>query len=233
MKYAIFGDVHANYAALKAVLDHINITYGPAINFFIFAGDAVGQGPHPNEVCTLLRSRRNLIGVKGDNDAAVVSGNRTNLDADATATIEWTRSGITKENRHFLDGLQDYAGIQSDNIEILVTHGSPDNFKTGEVYQNVSSEDMKRLFDKTGADILLTAHTHIPFVKQLDNKLIINVGSVGQPRDRDPRACYVFMDTATRQVTFHRVSYNITLTADSIKRAKLPDSFAERIYYGW
>ena len=88
MKYAIFGDVHANYAALKAVLDHINITYGPAINFFIFAGDAVGQGPHPNEVCTLLRSRRNLIGVKGDNDAAVVSGNRTNLDADATATIE-------------------------------------------------------------------------------------------------------------------------------------------------
>ncbi|MBI4017851.1 MAG: metallophosphoesterase family protein [Candidatus Aenigmarchaeota archaeon] len=233
MKYAIFADVHANYAALKAVFEHININYGPAINYYLFGGDAVGQGPHPNEVCTLLRGKRNLIGIKGDNDVALLKNLTTGLDKDIVDTIAWTSQILTKENRRFLDKLEEYVGIHSDGLEILLVHGSPDNLISGEIYQNIIAEDAKRIFDKTGADILLTCHTHTPFVRQFDARLLINVGSVGQPRDRDPRACYVFLDTETRQVTFHRVAYNITLTAESARRAKLPESFSERLYYGW
>lgn len=233
MKYAVFADIHANYAALRAVFDSINITYGPAINYYLFGGDAVGQGPHPNEACTLLRTKHNLIGIKGDNDSAVLTGNKTGLDGDTAATIEWTRSVLTPENKKFLEKLDEYKGLESDGLEILMVHGSPDNLKGGEVYPNVTVEDTKKMFDKTGSDIILTSHTHMPFVRQLDGKLLINVGSVGQPRDRDPRACYVFIDTQVRQVTFHRVAYNITLAADAMRRLRLPESFAERIYYGW
>ncbi|QQG40002.1 MAG: metallophosphoesterase family protein [Candidatus Aenigmatarchaeota archaeon] len=233
MKYIAFADVHANHAALRAVMDHANITYGPAINFYLFGGDAVGIGPNPNDVCTILRSMRKLLAVKGDHDRAIIENDVANMDTEAAQTLEWTSRTLTPENRRFLEKMEEYVGLKSDGLEVLLVHGSPENLKTGEVYANVTSAQMQTMFERTRADIILTCHTHMPFVRQWEDKLLVNVGSVGAPRDKDARACYVFLDTETRQLNFHRVPYNINMVVDSMKRAGLPSSLAERLYYGW
>ncbi|HDI02761.1 MAG TPA: metallophosphoesterase, partial [Candidatus Aenigmarchaeota archaeon] len=208
MRIVIFSDIHANLPALERVLESIRDKYGNP-DYMLCAGDLVGIGPFPNEVCSVLRKIKNLICVKGDFDQAVIDGNLKGFDPILGDTIRWTREVLTEENMDFLFDLDGYRAIKLGGFNVLLLHGSPEDYLTGKIVKMEPLENLQRYFESTNADIIVCGHGHIPFFKEFNGRYVINPGSVGQPKDNVKKACYVFMDLATREMVFERVDYNI------------------------
>ncbi len=232
---AIISDIHANLEALIAVMAHID---DQGIDEIICLGDIVGYGPNPAECVDIVRDRCRIV-IRGNHDEALIHG-PIGFTPMAKEAIEWTRKKLqprfwksgSKERWTFLENLQ----TQDTWNGYLLVHGSPRD-PTSEYIMDreVHLGDPQKFteifssFDK----ICFVGHTHIPgvfyegphFVPQREiegpfaydgQKAVINVGSVGQPRDRDPRACYLTVQPDDDVFQYHRVDYDADATRQRI-----------------
>jgi len=243
MRILVISDIHSNFAALDAVIKS-------AGNFdrIWCLGDVVSYGPEPNEVIDRLREF-DLTCLAGNHDLAV-SGKAPLWDftQDARDVIFWTRHVLTTLNLDWLSSLPETALVVQG---ITLVHGSPRDPVWGYVAEKSVARENLDLFN---TPVCLNGHTHIPviFRKPWDglkileetlpvnspvrlvphDRMFINPGSVGQPRDEDPRAAYAILDLAEQTLTHHRVLYDVSATQKLMKQARLPARLIRRLRFG-
>ena len=222
MKLGIISDVHSNLIALKKVLSELK-----DVGMIIHAGDIVGYNPYPNEVVKIFREK-NIFSILGNHDMAVITGDTSNFNPVGAEAVCWTRNVLSDENLCFLKSLKKREKIKIGNTNIAVIHGSPwddDEY----VYENGLS---KKFLDEVNAEILVYGHTHVPCLKKFGNGIIINPGSVGQPRDGNPKACFCILDPDKKSAEIKRIDYDINTVMQKIIEYKLPDILAYRLPLG-
>jgi len=240
VRYAIVSDVHANLASLEAVIAQFAID-----DAVLCLGDIVGYGPEPNECIARIRDIAEAT-VLGNHDVAAVDDHGIALfNENARDAIRWTQGVITQENLAWLDGLSYEHRLPG----FLLVHGAPVDY-----FRYVNDEEAARFaFGATDAPLIFIGPTHgaESFARAPDGsrareprreggtlalepgyRYIVNVGSVGQPRDRNPDASFVFFEPEAARVTWRRVGYEIALTQRKIGEACLPDALAKRLDAG-
>ena len=239
MKYAIFGDIHSNLEALNAVLED---SKEQGVSHFTCVGDIVGYNANPKECLKIIREL-NCKAVKGNHDH-FCSGNDC-LDAFqplAASVVRWTRNQLSEEECTYLRGLRLVAPVAS----FTIVHSTLDTpLRWGYVFDKFEAEAS---FSYQSTSTCFYGHTHVPLVfvkgdgveclhvKKIDvemgKKYFVNVGSVGQPRDGDPRASYAIYDLKEKTIEMRRVAYDIEITQQKILAAGLPTRIAERLAQG-
>mgnify|MGYP001434165332 CR=1 FL=1 len=239
-KYAVISDVHANCEALKSVLRDINKRQ---ICDIFFLGDAVGYGPEPNESLVLLKSECKTI-IAGNHDWGVLGLTETGaFNEYARLALAWTRRVLTADSNEILRA----APLKTEIIgmDVTLVHAAP--CKPERWHYLLTLSDAEINFKCMHTDICFIGHSHRPFVMEMSpsgelksNKqetlinegcrYIVNAGSVGQPRDGDPRACYAIVDAG--RIELVRVDYDIQVTQKKMSEAVLPLSLIERLSYG-
>jgi putative phosphoesterase len=224
MRIAVLSDVHSNLPALRAVLADVDEARPTEI---WCAGDLVGYNPWPNEVLEVLRGRR-VRAIRGNHDRAVLSGDASWFNALAAEAVRWTRIHMAPAGVGYLKGLEDRTRASVADGTIAMYHGSPRNDDEYVLPWNASEEVVLR----AGADIVILGHTHLPMALRFPSGLLVNPGSVGQPRDGDPRAAWGLLDTAARSFDVRRVPYDVDAVANEIRRVGLPGELADRLHAG-
>ena len=222
MTVALLSDVHANLVALESVLRAL-----PPVEAIWVMGDTVGYGPDPSDTLALLRERGALI-VTGNHDRAVATGEGLELfNPMARTAAESHRSWLSAEERDLLASLP-LTIAPAEGFEIC--HGSPRDPLWEYVFDAPTAA---AAMTATAASRCCVGHTHVParFVTG-DGKLMINPGSVGQPRDGDARAAYALLDIAAAIVTFHKVAYDVQQTQRRMRARGLPEALAARLQVG-
>lgn len=237
-RIAIFGDIHANLPALQAVL--ADIARQPGLDERYCLGDLVGYAPFPNEVTSLIRAA-GIPTIMGnyDDGTGFERADRgcaytTPLDQErGEQSFAWTKAHTSDETKSFLRGLRPEIRVDVDGIRLLVVHGSPRRINEY-LYEDRRAASFRRLAGLAAADVVIVGHTHIPYVKLVDGVLFVNAGSIGKPKDGDPRACYAMLqeDDGMVSVTFHRVAYDLAQVTDAIRQSGLPDAFATMLEAG-
>jgi diadenosine tetraphosphatase ApaH/serine/threonine PP2A family protein phosphatase len=239
MRIAVLSDIHANLPALDAVLADAGQVDG-----IWHLGDVVGYGPDPDGVVGRLRDV-GAVGVRGNHDAAAVGGSEIDwFNPDARRAMEWTRTAISSESVAWLQSQPVRRTLETCEL----VHGSPRE----PLWEYITSPAVARdNLDLLHQPIGLHGHTHVPvaFVDdggkvdlvaprsgaslRLDGRrALVNPGSVGQPRDGDPRAAWLLLDADTGHAQWRRVEYDVAGAGAAIRAARLPDSLAERLQYG-
>ncbi|MBL8061476.1 MAG: metallophosphoesterase family protein [Anaerolineales bacterium] len=243
MRILVMSDIHANYTALEAVLKDAG-----EVNETWCLGDLVGYGPDPNAAVEEIREIKNLTCLMGNHDVAVIG--RMSLETfngDARRSLMHHEKVMSASNMDFIRSLPAKSKVRG---EATIAHGSPRD----PLWEYILNSLTARLnFDHFDTPWCFVGHSHIQsvFIKdessdkvtveqtkpdvtiQLHPKLILNPGSVGQPRDRDPRAAYAIYDSEARTWTPKRVMYNIAEVQDRIRAAGLPEKHAARLAEGW
>ena len=235
---AIFGDIHANLPALEAVfadMDRRSLTTRYCL------GDLVGYGTFPNEVVAAIRER-NIptlmgnydLGVGNSSDDCGCAYTRPEDEARGKRSIAWTNQHSTPEHKAYLRGLPSQIPLRLGELKVMLVHGSPR--KVNEyLFEDRPDKSMERLLDMVEADVLVCGHTHLPYHRVLPSgRHVVNAGSVGKPKDNDPRACYVVMDAEGRglHVEFVRVAYDIERAARAIEASEMPHEYARMLRDG-
>lgn len=249
---AIISDVHGNLEGLEAVLADID---RQGITDIICLGDIVGYGPNPAECTDLVRQRCQLV-IRGNHDDALIHG-PIGFTHMAREAIEWTRKCMrprlwrrgSAERWKFLENLP----VKANWEDLLLVHGSPRDPTSEYVMdRDLAMGDHQKFVEifELIETVCLVGHTHVPGVfydesertrwvaqadlggpfQYEDTKMLINVGSVGQPRDRDPRACYLSVDPSAREFCFHRIDYDVQVTRRKIHETPgLSDQLGDRL----
>lgn len=239
MRVAVLSDIHGNLPALQAVLDALR-----PFDALWQLGDVVGYGPEPDAVVSALREA-GAGGVRGNHDAAALG--LIDADAfndDAREAVEWTADVLAEPAREWLANLPE----RDTQGDFTLVHGSPRDPTWEYVY---SMPVARANFQAFSTRHCLVGHTHVPLVFRLDDgrietlqpsdgsslqlddrRTIINPGSVGQPRDGDPRACAMVIDTDDGTLAWHRIDYEIATTQARMREAKLPGRLIDRLRHG-
>ena len=224
MQLAVLSDVHANLPALEAVLADVDRTAPAGI---WVAGDLVGYNPWPNEVIQILRDRR-VRAIRGNHDRAALGGDTFRFNELAAAAVRWTRIQLTPGSVGYLKDLEDRTRTTMPEGLVAMYHGSP---RDDDEYVLPGTAD-ESLVQRAGAPFVILGHTHLPMAARFRFGLVVNPGSVGQPRDGDPRASWGILDLTRRAFAVRRVPYDIDAVATAIRRAGLPTELADRLYTG-
>ena len=236
MRIAIFSDIHANILALNRVLEEIGKDSFDAVYCL---GDLVGYGPRPNEVIETMRAS-GIQTVMGNYDDGV--GHERGGCGCAYVTdeekkngqksIEWTTEQVTPENKEYLRSLHERIEFTAEGYRVLLVHGSPRRINEY-LYMDRPEKSLHRMLESIDADVMVCGHTHNPYHRIVKDIQIINDGSVGKPKDGDPRACYAAIELGeTINVEFRRVEYPIEVVAGEIREAGLPSAFADALLTG-
>lgn len=222
MRLGVISDVHANRVALEAVLDDM-----PAVDRLVCAGDVVGYGPWPGECIELVREHCAAT-VEGNHDRNVDTPDRYSMNVMAHEGLKHALAELSDEQREWLRSLP--RTVELAEGRVLVVHDHPEH--VDQYVQPHSFPEIRPYLDDYDACIL--GHTHIQHEATVDGRLILNPGSVGQPRDKDPRAAYAVVDTAADPVDaqLHRVTYDIDAVQRACREAGLPGRTAERLAQG-
>jgi putative phosphoesterase len=238
----IFGDIHGNLPALEAVFADME---GRRLDNLYCLGDLVGYGTFPNEVVEFIRDR-GIPTIMGNYDQGVGNDSddcgcayKTDIDRRrGELSIAWTNAHTTAENKAFLRTLPAHLPLQLGELQVLLVHGSPRKINEY-LFEDRPDAYFERIMDTTNADVLVCGHTHLPYHKVLpDGRQIVNAGSVGKPKDHDPRACYVILTAAGHdlKVDFIRVSYDVERAATAIEatpaQGGMPHPFAQMLRDG-
>ncbi|MCG8635634.1 MAG: metallophosphoesterase [Desulfobacterales bacterium] len=245
MRLMVFSDIHGNLAALESVLAH---AADKEVHRRVCLGDLVGYGPFPNECINIVRGLQNCRCVAGNHDtAAVWESSPYGMSSGAKKAIFWTMDQLTDENRRFLGTLPD----RLDLADMTFVHANPYNPRGGKYI--LGNTQAVRSFFTTKCRHLFIGHTHRPAVITRRNILaaefaditgetkltvddfkrrIINCGSIGQPRDKDPRSCYLVFDTRKQEIEYYRVAYDIEKSRQAIRSAGLPRPLESRLLKG-
>ena len=229
MKLAVISDIHSNYDALVTVLGEIH-----DFDFMICLGDLVGYGAQPNEVVEEIRRLNPRVILAGNHDYATITGDTSNFVTHASKAIEWTRKILKSENLRFLSKLPYHSTQPFGNALIASYHGSPRDPLNEYIYPGAPQRMYQALVEEANANLLLLGHTHIPLHLPTASGTLVNPGSIGQPRDGDPRASYATLDIQDGKVdcVIHRVSYDIESAASKIVQGGLPTFLADRLFVG-
>jgi len=241
VQIALISDIHGNLEALVSVLNQIEKLRVDEIHCL---GDVVGYGCNPIE-CLNLIDKNAKVKLMGNHEYAILGHISTDTyTAIAKMSTEWTRNTLT--DREF-SIISDFKMKKSfDNI--LMVHASP--------YENdywryiLTPEEAYRAFEDISEKICFYGHSHIPMIftesssglprRQVghdfdpfeESRYLVNIGSVGQPRDNDPRACFVTFDTESQDIKYHRVEYDINKAQSKMTKAKLPEMLINRLAVG-
>ena len=241
MRVAVVSDIHSNLHALEAVLDEIDRTDADLIWCL---GDVVGYGPRPDECCGIVVERAALC-LAGNHDLGVLgSVPLEDFSYDAAAAALWTRGVLGASAETFLGGLVPLAEV--DGVQLF--HGSPRD----PVWEYILTDQAAAAaLALTSAPIVLVGHSHVPLGVTIaegelagghtpagtalelgEGRWLLNPGSVGQPRDGDPRAAWLLLDLDGRRASFRRTEYAIAETQSEIRDAGLPEVLGERLSAG-
>lgn len=224
MRIAVLADVHGNLPALEAVLRDVDAQTPDAI---WVAGDLVGYNPWPNEVCAVLRERR-VKAIRGNHDRAVFTGDLTWFNDIAAAALRWTRIVLEPATVGYLKDLEDRTRGMTAEGPVALYHGSPRD--DDEYVMPWAADDA--LAAMSGCPFTILGHTHVPMNHTFPSGMVVNPGSVGQPRDGDPRASWGLLDTRARTFHVRRVGYDIGAVVRAIDRAGLPLELGQRLAAG-
>jgi diadenosine tetraphosphatase ApaH/serine/threonine PP2A family protein phosphatase len=241
MKRAILSDVHGNLEALEAVLEDLRDAGAGEIWSL---GDAVGYGPDPERCVEILREEA-VVNLMGNHDAAVVNLTPVEpFNINARRAVEWTRSVVSPATVRLLEGLP-YTERRG---EAFLVHASPRKPEAWDYIMSVT--EAEECFAHFEGQICFVGHTHVPFFAVLegekgsrlihrktaklrdDTRYLINAGSVGQPRDLDPRASYVMFDAEEGRAEIRRVAYPLERTQDKMREHDLPSFLVDRLAEG-
>jgi predicted phosphodiesterase len=251
MRYLIISDIHANGEAFRAVLAHAARKRRAKV---LFLGDAVGYGASPNQVIERLRAiGPSLVSVRGNHDRVVLDPEQGAMffNAHARRAALWTAETLTPANRRFIEALP--SGPRDVGDRVAICHGSPDD---EDAYLFTESE-ARSAFAATDANVMFFGHSHVPCIFELGRegdresivgvlvrgsrvaidldpakRYLINPGSVGQPRDRDPHGAYGIYDSTARRFTLYRVAYDADAARRRILAAGLPGVLGDRLLHG-
>lgn len=256
MTIAFFSDIHANLPALEAVLADID---RQKPDFVYCLGDLVGYNIWPNEVAQRIRERGipTLVGnydegIGLNSDDCGCAYKTDEEKANGAVSIAYTNEIVNEGTRSYLRMLPRHLSIEFQNKEeklnLLMVHGSPRKINEY-LFEDRPEKSLMRILEDAHADIMLFGHTHKPYHRKLAYEMedktayrhAINIGSVGKPKDGDPRACYVLMhlDTSLSKfnpdsvsLEFKRVEYDVEKAARAVEGSKLPDAYAEALRKG-
>lgn len=241
MKLAFFSDVHANLEALNAVLEDF---LRQKVERTFFLGDAVGYGADPNS-CVKAICEATKIRLMGNHDYAALGQIETaQFNQYARLSIEWTKEVLTAESIQLLSGFS----VQEEMENFHLVHATPKDPLEWEYLLDL--DDAEENFDYFSKPVCLIGHSHKPLIVRKykdehaalfpenvvilepDWRYIINIGSVGQPRDGNPKACYLLYDTDSREARLVRVAYDVSAAQKKMKALNLPEYLIERISAG-
>ncbi len=240
-RIAVFSDIHANYHALKAVLAEIDEL---SVDRFYCCGDIIGYGAFPNECVDLLREKGCPI-VAGNHDhASLLKTDINYFNEAAKSAVMWTREVLTEENIEFVDSLP----MIYEDGDFTFVHSSPKNPSEWNYILTMGDARINFQFFKTR--FCFIGHSHQPFIIENENdklfcpskpdivlsdtkRYLVNVGSVGQPRDRNPSASFVLCDLNENILEIRRVDYDLKSAQEAIIKSGLPKELAERLSLGW
>lgn len=244
MRTAIISDIHGNQEALSAVLYDIESLN---IDEIVCLGDIVGYGPNPNECIQIVKKKCPII-LYGNHDAAVLDSLSTqNFNINAKIAIEWTNKQLSEESRKFIESLV----ISKIDDNKTYVHSTP--YEPKMWYYITSVEEAEFNFQFFDTTFCFVGHTHIPVTitltgdKEVDvsqegyldfsddddlSSYLVNVGSVGQPRDRNSKACYGILDTEAKNFSLRRVQYDIKKCQAKMRKHKLPEFLITRLEEG-
>lgn len=222
MVLAFLSDVHSNIHALDAVLADLD-KRGGADGIYVL-GDIVGYNAFPNEVIQRLRER-NVTAIMGNHDAAATGAiDVSEFNDNAAAGVRYSQKKLLPPNFDWLRGLP---AFRRWNGVLAMFHGSPRGALWEYVFPTASDKTIEEFAIEP---TVVLGHTHYPMVRRTSRGILFNPGSVGQPRDGDPRASYAILDGS--QVTHHRVAYDIDSAARGVLEAGLPPALAQRLFSG-
>ncbi len=225
MQILVISDLHANWPALEAVLG------AQAFDRVIVVGDLVSYGPHPREVVEWVRSHATLM-VRGNHDDALACGSDCRCAPTskplATATRAVHRELLSLEDIQFLGSLPRTASLQSAGQTLFAVHASPrDHLYRYTLTPQASDEHVRGQVGRVQADYVLLGHTHLPMVRSSGRRLVVNPGSVGQPRDGDPRASFAVIENGT--VVLKRVAYDVERTVRDLRGLPVSPEIVDRL----
>lgn len=226
MKIAIISDIHSNLEAFQTVLRDIE---DRGITTIYCCGDIVGYNANPNE-CIELVKKHKIKSILGNHDETAISLRGADwFNPIAKEAIEWQHTHITPKNMAVLIDLPPFL-IEND---IFICHGSPEDRLIYIFKHDLNDNFIDRLFDIAKTKIIAVGHTHCPFIIFRKGKMLINVGSVGQPRDGNPTCAYAIVDTENlKKSKIIRLEYPIKVVSDKILKAGLPYGLAKRLFKG-
>lgn len=213
MKIAIISDLHANYEAVRSLPDEYDELW--------VLGDLVNYGPEPGAVVDLVRTRSTVV-VRGNHDHSI------GYDVDprctpryqkmADTTRRYTASVLNKDQKEFLRALPLKLELKRGNIRFYLCHAKPSDPLYG--YCPEQSDEWEKEVGQIGADVLLVGHTHTPFIREIGQRLMMNPGSLGQPKTGKPDACYAIWEDGSFQLK--SFSYPVEATVGRLKALAFP-----------
>jgi predicted phosphodiesterase len=242
MRYGIFSDVHSNLEAMTVVAQALK---SEGADEMLCLGDFVGYYSNPAEVIELIDSMHCWKMVMGNHDSALLGKTPlSKFNQPAADAINWTKPRLKPQHYKFLENLR----MREEIGEIQLVHSSP--LQSEEWHYLTDQEDLERNFRYFQGFLCLFGHVHKPFIAeqkadgsvrileeteytlQKDCRYLVNVGSVGQPRDGNPRTCYVFYDSDSKKLSIRRLDYDFETTAKKTIEAGLPEYLANRLKTG-
>jgi putative phosphoesterase len=231
---AVITDVHGNLRALEAAMARIEEL---GVERVYCGGDLVGYGPHPNEVCALIEDR-GIPTIYGNYDYAIGRDLEdcgcaypTQHERDlGQRSVDWTLAHTGKRAKDFMRALPFDLRFAVGEVEVHLVHGSPR--KVNEyLFEDKPASLYERLAAAEESDVLVFGHTHKPWVREYGEVLFVNCGSVGKPKDGDPRAAFALLrpSAPSVEVTIERVAYDAEAVAEEVAAAGLPEEYAEKL----
>lgn len=236
MRLAVISDIHGNLPALEAVLEDIAAQGAEAVYHL---GDLVGYNPFPEEVVARVREL-GLAGVVGNYDLAVAADVpdpvseflNPAITEMGRAIYHWTRERVGEETKAYLRSLPRRLCLEINGRRLLLTHGSPRHVREY-LRPRLTDAELALVLGEINEEVLLVGHTHIPLVRQVAGKWLFNPGSVGFPKDGDPRASYALLTVEEEvRVEIRRVVYDVERTAKALVAAGLPGQAAADLRHG-
>jgi putative phosphoesterase len=234
MRVAVITDIHANLPALECVLELID---GKGVDQLYCGGDLVGYGPHPNEVCALVEER-GIPTIYGNYDHAIARDledcgcayvNRHDREI-GQLSVDWTLAHTSQRSKDYMRDLPFDLRFELNSKRVRLVHGSPR--KVNEyLFADKPARTFERIAAQAECDILVFGHTHKPWVREYGGVLFVNCGSVGKPKDGDPRAAFALLtvNEGNVGVTIPRVRYPAARVAEEVRAAGLPAELADKL----
>lgn len=222
MKIAVISDIHGNIYALMRALEDIE---DQKVDTIICLGDLVGYGPHPNEVIAMIK-RKNIICLKGNYDASVVDESYTFIRENNinSFSLPWTVEELRAANKFYLNSLPTSITLEFEGKKILFVHGSPNKINE---YMLEDADNTSEIMKNLKEDVLVCAHTHMPSIKQFEDKLFVNDGSVGKPKIGRPNPTYCILDVERNRAVkaqIREISYEVKRIVKDMTMLNFPEA---------